>query len=225
MKNSILAFLLISTFAAQAQKEVREEIKYQDQSVEMSFDLATTIEVRTWEKSSILVEASLKTDDPLIENFRIDVKESSSIIEIASNSMEIFDVDEHDGVVINRHHNHEFNYVVYVPKGIDLKMSSITGDFSSASLDGNISIDLVTGNIDIKEFKGDLELNTVTGRINLPVKNSSFEAATVMGEIYANAYPNLVREKRLMGQEMKLDVTESPNRLSLKTVTGNIYLQ
>ena len=227
MKNLIIALVMLAGINLQAQKLVEKEVNYRGESVKADLDLASDIELRTWNKSSILVKASVETEKPEdTEDFELLVKKNGSNIEIASNSKELFNAAEGDGLVVNRDHNNfEINYIIYVPEGVELDLSSITGNLSSEYLEGKISVQLVTGDIEIKKFKGDLELKTVTGKIDLPAKDTSFKAKTVMGEIYANADPNLVKESGFVGQEIRLDLKESKNRLLLNTVTGDIDLQ
>lgn len=226
MKKLILAFLVLTCLNVQAQKKIEKQTDYKNESVEMKFDLASSIEVKTWKKQSIVVEASIVTKDPEETNkFDINLTRDGSKIKFESNSKEIFGVDEDNNCVINNEDDFEFIYVVYVPEGVKLEVSSITGSLSSEFLKGDISVDLIVGNIDIKKFEGDLQLKTITGKISLPVKNASFKAKTVMGEIYASANPDLQKKEHFVGQEMSLSINNTVNHLSLTTVTGDIYLQ
>lgn len=226
MKNLVVAFLVFTSFSLNAQKLVEKQVDYQGENVEIKLDLASNIEVETWDKSAILVKASVETEDPKhIKKFDLLVTRKGSGLEIASNSKELFKMAGDDNLVINEDDEFEINYTIYLPKGVQLDLSSITGNLISEYLEGDIAIELITGNIEIKKFEGDLKLKTVTGKINLPAKNTSFQAETVMGEIYANADPNLVKEERFVGQEMRLDLGETKNRLTLNTVTGDIYLK
>lgn len=226
MKKFILAFVLFSGLAAQAQKKIQKEIKFQDQPVEVDLAMANSIEFKTWKKSLIQVDASIKTNNPKdFENYRIQVKEESGIIKIISNSKEIFRGKECDELVINRTNEADFNYIIYVPENIELEVSSVIGNVNSDFLKGDIEINLVTGNINIENFEGDLDLRTVTGKISLPAKDSSFNATTVMGKI--RTADNLKAEKKdqFLGEEMALNLKSSKNRLKLETVTGDIILQ
>ena len=134
-------------------------------------------------------------------------------------------MDGKHNIMVNRNHEFDFSYTIYVPKGVELELSSITGNLTSEFLKGDISIQLVTGDIDIKKFEGDLKLKTVTGKISLPANDTSFTAETVMGNIHAVPNAGLVKKDRFVGQEMVLDLADSKNRLSLNTVTGDINLK
>lgn len=209
----------------QAQKKiVQEEIKYQQEPVELNLDFASSIALDTWEKSSILVEATVETvNKKYTDLFKLEVERSGPGLEIGSNSGDIFEAYQEDHPDRYVGPEHEISYKVYVPEGIELDLSSITGNVTSEYLSGDIVIDLVSGNIDIKDFKGDLRLETVSGKIKLPVKETSFTAETLMGDIHSETDLNL--EKGLVGQKIKLDYEGSSNRLSLNTVTGDIHLE
>ena len=192
----------------------------------MTFDLANSIEIRTWNKDLIQVEASAETEDRRdSEKFDIQIEKDRSGIRITSNSREIFELDKDDRLIVNGNEDFEFNYTVYVPEGVELEVSSILGKVTSKFLKGDITVEVVTGDIEIKEFEGELRLKSVTGKISLPVKEVSFSAETVMGEIYAHSDPRLQKKNSFIGQEIRLDLEKNPNRLNLKTVTGDIYLK
>ncbi|SDL55757.1 hypothetical protein SAMN04488034_10548 [Salinimicrobium catena] len=226
MKKFILAIILFSGLAVQAQKKIQKEIKFQEQPVEVDLALANSIEFKTWNKSLIQVDASVETEDPQdAERYELEVREESGGIRIVSNSEKIFKDKECGELVINRTNEVDLNYVIYVPEDIQLEVSSIIGNVTSEYLKGDIEINLVTGNINIIKFEGDLDLRTVTGKISLPAKDSSFKATTVMGKIRAADDLKVEKKDQFLGEEIALHLKGSKNRLNLKTVTGDIFLQ
>lgn len=226
MKNLLLAFLVFGCVTVQAQRKVQKQIDYNNELVEIEFPLASHIELRTWDKASIVVEASAETEDPEdAEAFNVEIDKSGSNIRIASNTKKMFGVDDKAGRAMHNEGDFDFNYVVYVPEGVQLNVSSVLGNLTSEFLKGDISIGLVTGDIDIEEFEGDLQLKSITGKIRLPVKKASFKAKTLMGQIYANEDSAVKKNDEFIGQEMSLNSPKSRDQLSLETITGNIYLQ
>lgn len=222
----MLVLMVFTVATLHAQKQVEKEVDYRGESVKIKIDLASDIEVKTWNKSSIRVEASISSEESKVnEEFDLITTRSGSALEIASNEMELFKMMENEDPHINRDNDFEAAYIIYVPEGVDLNLSSITGSLNSDYLNGKISIDLITGDINLKKAEGDLTLKTITGKIELPVKNTSFEAKTVMGEIYANADLEVEKQEHFIGREMTLNIQSSKNHLSLNTITGNIYLQ
>lgn len=228
MKNLIIAFIAITTFTLQAQKKVQKNIDYNGQHVIVEFPFASTIEIKTWNKATIQVDAEAETEkQKYTDLFDVTIENGSSKIEISSNTKEIFKIHEKEEGVFSKLHindlDHKFTYTLYVPKDIELELSSITGNVSSNFIQGKIQMDLVTGDINIKEFKGDLKLKTVTGEINMPVKDTSLEAKTLMGSIYGAEDPKFIKKDSFIGHEIKMN-SESSNYLTLDTVNGDIHL-
>jgi hypothetical protein len=226
MKKFILTIILFSGLAVQAQKKFQKEIKFQEQPVEVDLALASSITFKTWNNSSVKVDASILTEEPKdAEKYELEVKEEAGIIRIISNSEKIFKDKECEELVINRINEVDLNYVIFVPENIQLEVSSIIGNVTSEYLKGDIEINLVTGNINIEKFAGDLDLTTVTGKISLPAKDSSFNATTVMGKISAADDLKAEKKDQFLGEEIALNLKGSKNHLNLKTVTGDIVLR
>lgn len=223
MKNlSFILFVFIG-LNMQAQKQLEKEVAYQGQEVKIDLDFASDIEMKTWKKSAIKVVASVQTEDEkYTEMYELEVNSSDSHIEIGSNSKEIFETHREEHPDFGNDLNHEFDYTLYVPEGVELNLRSITGSVASEFLQGDFKIDLVIGDIKIEEFKGNLDLKTVTGKLNLPVKDSSYSAKTVLGQI--NGDPTAERKNGIVGKEAMMDLRDTENRLTLATVTGDIYL-
>lgn len=228
MKNLIIAVIAITTLSLQAQKKVQKSTAYSDQEVSIEFPFASSIQIKTWNKASIKVEAEARTTEKKYTDlFDVAIKNEGSKIAISSNTKEIFKAQEREsGDLSNLHINHldhEFKYTLYVPRDIKFELSSITGNVSSDFLQGKIQMSLVTGNINIKEFRGDLKLKTVTGKINMPSKNTSLEAKTLLGSISGIDDPKFIKKESFIGREIKL-VSDAENHLSLDTVKGDIHL-
>lgn len=222
-KLSLILFVFIG-LNVQAQKQLEKEVAYSGQQVEAELTFASDIQMKTWKKSAIKIVASVKTeDDKYTEMYELEVNSSDSKIEIGSNSKEIFEAHREEHSTWGVDLDHEFNYTLYVPEGVKLKLTSITGSVASEFLKGDFRIELVTGNVDIEKFKGNLDLNTVTGKLDLPVKDSSYSAKTVMGSIHGD--PGAERKKGFIGEEVIRELGNSENKLTLATVTGDIYLQ
>lgn len=226
MKKLALILFVILGFTAQAQRNLEKEVAFKDQSVEVDLAFASEIEMKTWNRQLIRIEASVQTEDEkYTEMYELEINASDSKIIIGSNTKEIFET--HRKATSGWHNDleHEFNYTLFVPEGVKLELSSVTGSVSSQFLQGDIRIDLVTGDINIEKFKGELDLKSVTGKIDLPVNGSSYSAKTVMGTIHGNEDPKAERKSKFVGEEVNRDLQDSQNRLTLNTVTGDIYLK
>lgn len=225
MKKFSLLLLTVISLNVQAQKTLEKEIAYGQQIIAADLTFASAIEVKTWNKPAIKIEASIETEDKkYTEMYELEVKSNGATIEISSNAKDLFEAyrEEHSSRYSDL--KHEFNYTLFVPEDVKLEVTSVTGSVFSEFLQGDIHIDLVTGNADIENFKGHLDLKSVTGKINLPVKDSSYSAKTVMGTIHGNSDPEAEKKIKFIGEEINRYLKDSRNRLILNTVTGDIYL-
>ncbi|WP_165499072.1 DUF4097 family beta strand repeat-containing protein [Gramella sp. KN1008] len=230
MKNLFSFLILLISFSLTAQKEITKEVKYENQSVKVEFPFASDIQIKTWDKSSIKVEASISTEDEkYIEMFDLHISSDESLIQIESNSKDIFKIFQDEiGDSSGRYHigsDHEFNYVLYIPKNVDLKVSSITANVFSKFLQGDIDIKVVSGDIEVEKHQGNLKLKTVAGKIEAVYDNASVMAKTVVGEIYTSKTLNLDIKEKFVGQEVSMEIENAKNSLSLTTVNGDIYLK
>lgn len=228
MKKLLFLLFLITSFGLTAQREFKKEIDYNNELVEVDLRFASDIKIKTWDKSGIKVEASVALEEEeYYEMFDLKIASDDSRISISSNSEEIFKAHHENKTVILKYSDgldHEFNYTLYVPKGVNLKVSSITANVTSDFLVGNIAVNLVSGDIDIKKYSGDLKLKSVAGKIDVNYKDASLKAKTLTGEIYARNELKLEKKKSFIGQEIENQLVDSGNSLTLDTVSGDIYL-
>lgn len=235
MRNLKLILLLglIST-AAFGQKIIEKNFDYNNQYIEMKVPFASDIEIKTWDKQTVYFKAAISAkDDKYLDLYKLDIDERSNSITIESKTEKLFDAF-HDEWNSNNPKNkryyftdktYNFNYVLYVPKNADFKVSSINGSMQAERVEGDFTADLINGNIDIKDYAGNLDLTTINGEIDLKVSNSKFVAETIHGDIYADKNLNIVAHDRHVGQKVESDGGNFKNRLSLNTINGNMYLR
>lgn len=231
MKNVLIILFVFASINIQAQKNIKKETAFNDQTIDVDLDFASSIEIITWDQPTIQVVAVVKTQDPkYTELFRVELKEEKHTVFITSNSKYVMKAYQKDqelpdiGVIYTNGLDHEFNYQLMVPKNVKLNISSITGEIISDYVKGNIAIDLVNGNIKIKQFEGDLKLDTVNGRIELPGKDSSVIAKTVIGRIETTEELAFHHKENFIGEEVSLENENSQNSIQLNTVNGTIVL-
>ena len=233
-KLIITAFVGLATLSLSAQKVIEKSFNYSGQSIDLDVKFANNIEVKTWEKSTVYFKADITIEDgKYLDKFKLDIDESSSFLSIASNVEDVFDAfkaewkktrpDKKDYYFEGD--TYEFNYVLYVPKGATLKVSSINGDLTSEIIEGNFTAELINGNIDIKKYNGDMDLKTINGEIDLVMKNSRLVAETIHGSIYADEGMNLTVSDRYVGQKVEGSFDNATHRLKLNTINGNMYLR
>ncbi|MBR9853636.1 MAG: hypothetical protein GYB37_03520 [Algicola sp.] len=233
-KLIITAFVGLATLSLSAQKVIEKSFNYSGQSIDLDVKFANNIEVKTWEKSTVYFKADISIEDgKYLDKFKLDIDESSSFLSIVSNVEDVFDAfkaewkktrPDKKGYYFEGD-TYEFNYVLYVPKGATLKVSSINGDLTSEIIEGDFTADLINGDIDIKKYNGDMDLGTINGEIDLVMKNSRLVAETIHGSIYADEGMNLTVSDRYVGQKVEGSFDNATHRLKLNTINGNMYLR
>ncbi|BDW92602.1 hypothetical protein MACH07_14340 [Flagellimonas marinaquae] len=233
-KLIITAFVGLATLSLSAQKVIEKSFNYSGQSIDLDVKFANNIEVKTWEKSTVYFKADITIEDgKYLDKFKLDIDESSSFLSIASNVEDVFDAFKAEWKKTRpdkkgyyfKGDTYEFNYVLYVPKGATLKVSSINGDLTSEIIEGNFTAELINGNVDIKKYNGDMDLKTINGEIDLVMKNSRLVAETIHGSIYADQGMNLTVSDRYVGQKVEGSFDNATHRLKLNTINGNMYLR
>lgn len=232
MKNLKLGLLLcFITTIVTGQKIIEKNLDYNNQYIEMKVPFASDIEVKTWDKQSVYFKANISTkDDKHIELYKLDIKENSNSIIIASDTEKLFNAFKNEWQKENKHNyysnrKYDFDYVLYVPKNAKFKVSSINGSMKSELIEGDFTADLINGNIDIGAYAGELKLTTINGEIDLKVSNTKFVAETIHGDIYADENLSIVAHDRHVGQKVESDGGSFKNKLSLNTINGNMYLR
>lgn len=246
MKKLVITILLVVIgFTANAQRVIEKNIEYKDRVVNIEVPFASDIEIKTWEKPTVYVKADLTTEDgKYLDLYELEVKESNQKIDIVSKAEAIFKKHQEDNkkeyskrtnkegnnfvsgdVIYTDGIEYEFNYVIYVPTGAEVKLSSINGHLNSEVLEGNFAIDLINGNINIKKYSGDLDLSTINGEIDISLKDSNLEAETIHGNIYADEGLKFTSDSRVVGQHIERKNGSGKNNLQLSTINGNMYLR
>ncbi|TAI47351.1 hypothetical protein [Flagellimonas allohymeniacidonis] len=230
-KITLLLVLGLIAPILHAQKVIEKNIPYNDRTIELEVKFASEIEVKTWDKSTVYFKADIQTDEgKYLDLYQLDIKESSQYISIVSEAEPVFKAFHKERQQSGKKYYYtddmyDFNYVLYVPKNANFKVSSINGDLSSEIIEGNFTADLINGDIEIKKYSGNLELKTINGAIDLVVKNSALIAETIHGEIYADAKLDLNVTNRHVGQKVMGRFDQAVNTLSLNTINGNMYLR
>ena len=236
MKNLVtLLCFSICSFSICAQKVVEKNLAHKDRYVELKVPFASNIMVKTWDKSEVYFKADIETEDgKYLDLYKLDVKESNNAITIVSEPKDIFEQfqkewrakhSKKDKKYYSWGNEYEFNYVLYVPKNSEFKISSINGDMQSENIEGDFTVDLINGNIEIKTYKGNLDLSTINGEIDLKVSNTSLVAETIHGDIYADEKLDLTSYDKHVGQKVEKRLSNASKRVKLNTINGNMYLR
>ncbi len=236
MKNlRIIIAVMLLTNVAFAQKIIEKNIDYTNQFIVIDVKFARNIEIKTWDKPTVYFKATIYTEDEKFQDlYKLNIDESTSNIYITSEAEPVFKAYRKDCLKNNPNRKRncyntgdlcEFNYVIYIPKNAQFKISSINGDLKSEIIEGDFTADLINGDIDIATYSGNLDLSTINGEIDLKMVNVDLVAETIHGDIYADEKLKFTSKNRHVGQKIYGTIDKATNRLRLNTINGNMYLR
>lgn len=234
--------LLCIIFNLSAQKKILKSTSSKNiEDVYVHVKFANKIVVKNWDKNEILVEASVNIDDNKYNDyFSLKAKNIDGYYTVTSDYGDYFKKyrnyyrkplkDKKEGKKSNNdcHYNaqHIVNYVIYVPKGMQLKVKSISGSLEAESYAGILQADLISGNITIKKHSKDMYLKTISGDIDIYVTDAKLEAKTLTGGVYSDLEIDFSKgKKRSYGSKIVATINSGTAFLKLNTISGDIFLR
>ncbi len=218
-----------------AQKIIEKNISYKNQPITVDVKFASSIEVKTWDKSTVYFKADITTKDGKhLDAYQLNVKENNNKITITSKAGKLLKTFQKEWYkkdsskeknYFNTNEYYQFNYVVYIPKNAQFRVESINGSLKSEYIEGNFTAKLINGNINITKYAGNLKLDTINGEIDINIRDTSVEAETIHGDIYADEKLSLKAKGRYVGQKVYGSTNNPINSLDLNTINGNMYLR
>lgn len=241
--KSLLLFigLLLSFNNLTAQKKVTENTTSNGiNDVYVNLKFANTTIIKNWNKNEISVEATVNLDDNEHNDyFSLKADKIGGTYKVTSEYGDYFkkyrsyytsDCDDEDGKKKNinykESHSNIVNYVIYVPKNMELKIKSISGDIEAETYIGILKLDLISGNITIKKHSKDMHLKTISGDIDIYVYDAKLEAKTLTGGVYSDLDINFDKNKKQgYGSKIVATINKGTASLKLNTISGDIYLR
>ncbi|WP_128755217.1 DUF4097 family beta strand repeat-containing protein [Aquimarina sediminis] len=235
MKN-VLKLVLFCFISMQinAQKVIEKKLRTSADLVKVEFKFADNIVIKTWDKKDIYLKASVDINDgEFNEYFSLEIKNTSSVLDISSSYGELFDKwkkERKDKSEKNWSpcNNLDINaeYTLFLPKSSTLRVKSISGNVESQSYHGELVVDIISGNIDIKDYNGDMNLKTISGDIDINVSRSRIKAETMSGMIYSDKNMQFDHNKnRIAGSKVTGTFGDIRSELHLQTISGSIFLR
>ncbi len=226
MKTHILlamTMLFIASTTAQRNVEKVEAVST-GQDIFLNFQFAQDIQVEQWNKNEVVVKASVNIDEGEGNNdFSLKTENSSGRLKIASDFGDYFKKNRNRN---NCYNNTEINYTVYIPKGANLKVKSISGSVAADSFIGNLTTDLISGNVTIKNYDGALKLKTISGDVDVTMNKAKINASTLTGTIYSDLDINKDEHRNSTGSNKIIGTINNGNELIvMETISGNIYMR
>lgn len=208
----VTAFILGSAVFAFSQKIIDKKIEVDGQKTEMKLSFAELITIEAWDNNYIQFQASANIDDNQYNDFySLNVNEKGGKIEIEEN-VDFEGIKEKIGKKNLCNFNTEINYRVKVPKNLNFKVNTISGEIELLGCEGEMSIKSVSGFIDY----------------SIPAKlKAKIDLSTVTGDVYSNIdFDNKQSDKiSWVGTKRELTLNGGDKGVELKTVSGDIYLR
>ena len=223
--------LSISNLSAQKKVTVNDRSNGIDE-VYVHAKFADDIQIKQWNKKEVAVEATVNiNDNEHNDYFSLKVDNIGGTYTVKSDYGDFFKKHQNwsrrsddDGCRCNN--TMEIEYVIYVPKNMNLMVKSISGNAMIEDYVGELEIDFVSGNIDVKKHSNKMRLKTVSGDIDVTIKSASFDAKTLSGGIYSDLDIDFENNKRRSaGSQIRAKVNSGNADLYMSTVSGDIFLR
>ncbi|WP_146106916.1 DUF4097 family beta strand repeat-containing protein [Polaribacter porphyrae] len=246
MKRFLLFIGLLLIFNnLAAQKKITENTKSNGiDDVLVNVKFANNIVVKNWNKNEISVEATVNIDDNKHNDyFSFKTKNVGGYYTVISDYGEYFkkyrsyyshkhshdndDKSKKDDDDCHSHrHSNIVDYVIYVPKNMNLKVKSISGSVEAESYAGVLNLNLISGNITIKKHSKDMYLKTISGDIDIYISDATFTAKSLSGGIYSDLDIDFDKNKKKgYGSKIHAKINQGTASLNLNTISGDIYLR
>lgn len=228
--KAVSLFLLYGLLihSAFAQKIIEKQLQFSpNQTVNLNFKYADTIQVQYWDKAEVFVRI-----DALINLGKLN---DILLVETASNEKEISVKTDFDKALFTqgreedcpgpRSHLHytgngneyyacgTINYQVYLPKQARLKIETIGG---------NIIIRSAEDNVDAKSIGGFIDFSwSDTKGANLAIK-------TMRGEVYTDLtidFKDKVKKDPIMGYALEGTVNGGGPDVQLESISGHLFIR
>lgn len=226
MKNAFvtLLFLCLSFSMAFSQKITEKTVNMpKHNKVVFDVDFADQIIIKTWEKSEVIVKATVNINDNTDnDKFHLELEETgqSAVFTGKVDDLEKLSSEQStniQGVIVrgeDRCVHLEIDYEIFLPENAQIYLETISGNVELIGCEGPVKIKAISGFIDISvdpSIKANFELNTVTGEIysdlNLNIENPHAEM-----QIFR-------------GGDIEAKLNGGGKLFELKTISGDIFLR
>ena len=225
-KTILLIIILISFVSINAQRIVEKTIKVKKgQDIELDFQFADDIIIKTWNKNEIYVKVSVNINDNIDnEDFILNVFDEKSEIEIKSEIKNLGNKSENTITLRKDEETGEYHYKgnctqmdlffeVFLPQGTNLEVKTISGNIEVTNLESEMNLESISGDVDLtlaQNIKADIEMSTISG------------------EIYSNMNLDYGDEEtlhRIGGIEISSKLNGGGISIDLETISGDILLR
>lgn len=231
MKKLILLAVFVIAFfmhiSAQNRIVERSFAINEDEKIHLDLRFGEIITVKSWDKNEVSFKADIeinqgKLNDALLldfehENGRLDIDanyneemlEEGKCEDCPDSNYTRYNWNNGNGYVICS----RITYEIVIPKYADINVDTISGDIELVDLAGPIRAKSISGFVDLSWLSGrpaEIDIKTVSG-----------EAYTNLDELQFDNSKNMP----MVGYDLKGSIGNGGPRVSLESVSGNIYLR
>ncbi|MGE5416579.1 MAG: DUF4097 family beta strand repeat-containing protein [Acidobacteriota bacterium] len=121
----------------------------------------------------------------------------------------------------DRFQNRSLSSVVYVPKGIKIKVVSDSGNIQAENLSNPVTVEADSGNLEMSNISGDADLRLESGNVSLRQYRGSARVSTENGEV---AITDSEGSLEVVGQNGNIELNEAYGQLKASTESGNVVV-
>ncbi|MGE5405035.1 MAG: DUF4097 family beta strand repeat-containing protein [Candidatus Saccharibacteria bacterium] len=143
-----------------------------------------------------------------------------SLIQIQKQGSEL-KLNEIDRAWRSGFRSRELSSVVYVPKGIKVKVISESGNVQAENLSNPLNVEAESGNVELSNITGDLDLRLESGNISLRQHRGNARITDENGEI---TVADSKGEIEIIGQNGNVALNESYGRIKASAESGNVAI-
>lgn len=213
MKTLFTTLLMAVTWAGFAQTKVTEKVSVTGQEIlDLQFDFADDIVLKTWDRPEVYVEVSVTINDGVYDYiFSLSKEVTDHHIRLVMDKDMWEQVDRRETPC---NFTSTINYTVYFPKSLLLEANTINGSYT------------------LEPYGNPVQLKTISGDIDVTVPHSEgldFKAKTISGEMYSDLeieFPNGKDGlKQAVGMNVEGRVHSGGPLMNFETISGSIFLR
>jgi hypothetical protein len=223
-----IACLLVSLAPASGQKIIEKNLSYtKGQKIDLNLRFGDRIQVNAWDKNEVYIKAEVfinsgKLNDALLLTFNSSQTEISVDADFDKEQLKKGkreDCPPSDDGSFRGYYDgknyvcSEITYQVFLPKGADLRMETISA---------NIELKDLTGPVFAKSISGFVDMSWPAG------KGASVSMKSITGELYSDldiAYLNKKDKPQHVGYLLKGTVNGGGPEVYLESISNDIYLR
>ncbi len=214
----ILALMVfnLQIFVKPLQETFEKEVTLKSgQAVLLDFKFADEIKVRSWNKTTLYVKATVEHNFKEKLDFKMLEQNNTDQVQLEE---KIKNLEERKNINIHKNDSSrdcvslDINYEVFLPANTVLNINSISG------------------NIEIKNMDNALNIETISGFVDVSINQKSeydFTCSTISGAIYSDiSFENNENVKEdIVGTKLKTKLNGGGKKLNLKTISGDLFLR